>query len=63
MRRRRPRLCLAVFDESAEARHLTIGNEAYIPDNEQVARQPGNIELNAEAAATEGGALRFTIPR
>ena len=48
------RLCLAVFDEGAEARHLTISGEAYVPDNEQVALRPGNIELDAEAAATDG---------
>ena len=48
------RLCLAVFDEGAEARHLTINGEAYVPDNEQVALRPGNIELDAEAAATDG---------
>jgi Protein of unknown function (DUF3616) len=47
-------LCLAVFDEGAEARHLTINGEAYVPDNEQVALRPGNIELDAEAAATDG---------
>jgi hypothetical protein len=50
----RERLCLAVFDEGAEARHLVINDEAYVPDNEQVALRPGNIELNAEAAATDG---------
>ncbi len=50
----RERLCLAVFDEGAEARHLTIGNEAYVPDNEPVALRPGDIELDAEAAATDG---------
>jgi len=50
----RERLCLAVFDEGAEARHLTINDEAYVPDNEQVALRPGNIELDAEAAATDG---------
>ena len=49
------RLCLAVFDEGAEARHLTINDEAYVPDdNEQVALRQGNIELDAEAAATDG---------
>jgi hypothetical protein len=48
------RLCLAVFDEGAEARHLTINGDAYVPDNEQVALRPGNIELDAEAAATDG---------
>jgi Protein of unknown function (DUF3616) len=47
-------LCLAVFDEGAEARHLTINGEAYVPDNEQVALRQGNIELDAEAAATDG---------
>ena len=50
----RNRLCLAVFDEGAEARHLVINDEAYVPDNEQVALRPGNIELDAEAAATDG---------
>jgi hypothetical protein len=48
------RLCLAVFDEGAEARHLTINDEAYVPDNEQVALRSGNLELDAEAAATDG---------
>ena len=48
------RLCLAVFDEGAEARHLTINDEAYVPDNEQVILRPGDIELDAEAAATDG---------
>jgi hypothetical protein len=52
--RSRERLCLAVFDEGAEARHLTINGESYVPDNEQVALRPGNIELDAEAAATDG---------
>jgi hypothetical protein len=47
-------LCLAVFDEGAEARHLTINGDAYIPDNEDVVLRPGNIELDAEAAATDG---------
>jgi hypothetical protein len=50
----RERLCLAVFDEGAEARHLMINNDAYLPDNEQVALRSGNIELDAEAAATDG---------
>jgi hypothetical protein len=50
----RERLCLAVFDEGAEARHLTINGDAYVPDNEQVALLPGDIELDAEAAATDG---------
>ena len=32
------RLCLAVFDKGlAEARHLTINGDAFVPDNEQVA--------------------------
>jgi hypothetical protein len=48
------RLCLAVFDEGAEARHLIIKDDAYVPDNEQVALRPGSIELDAEAAATDG---------
>src|ERR1700722_9112011 len=38
------RICLAVFDEGAEARHLTINDEAYVPDNEQVVLRPGDIE-------------------
>ena len=50
----RERLCLAVFDEGAEARHLGINDDAYVPDNEQVALRSGNIELDAEAAATDG---------
>src|SRR3984885_3922923 len=52
--RSRKRLCLAVFDEGAEARHLMINDDAYVPDNEQVTLRPGNIELDAEAAATDG---------
>lgn len=48
------RLCLAVFDEGAEARHLTIGDAAYVPDNDHVALLPRDIELDAEAAATDG---------
>jgi hypothetical protein len=48
------RLCLAVFDEGAEARHLVINDEAFVPDNEQVILRPGNLELDAEAAATDG---------
>jgi Protein of unknown function (DUF3616) len=48
------RLCLAVFDEGAQGRHLTINDDAYIPDNEHVALRPGDIELDAEAAATDG---------
>jgi hypothetical protein len=47
-------LCLAVFDNGAEARHLTIDGDAYLPDNEQVTLRPGNIEFDAEAAATDG---------
>ena len=54
VRKSHERLCLAVFDEGAEARHLVINDEAYIPDNEPVALRPGNIELDAEAAATDG---------
>ena len=54
------RLCLAVFDEGAEARHLTISDEAYVPDNEHVALLPGDIELDAEAAATDG-ALYYVV--
>ena len=50
----RERLCLAVFDEGAEARHLTINGEAYVPDNEPVELRPGSLELDAEAAATDG---------
>jgi Protein of unknown function (DUF3616) len=53
-RQSRERLCLAVFDEGAEARHLTINDEAYVPDNEAVVLRSGNIELDAEAAATDG---------
>jgi Protein of unknown function (DUF3616) len=48
------RHCLAVFDEGAEARHLTINDDAYVPDNEPVTLRPGDIELDAEAAATDG---------
>lgn len=48
------RLCLAVFDEGAEARHLAINDDAYVPDNEQVVLRPGTIDLDAEAAATDG---------
>jgi hypothetical protein len=55
--RSRERLCLAVFDEGAEARHLMLNDDAYVPDNEQVALRPGNIELDAEAAATDGAFL------
>jgi Protein of unknown function (DUF3616) len=50
----RERLCLVVFDEGAGARHLTINDEAYVPDNEHVALRPGNLDFDAEAAATDG---------
>jgi len=50
----RERLCLAVFDEGAGARHLTISDQTYVPDNEHVELRGGEIELDAEAAATDG---------
>lgn len=48
------RLCLAVFDEGGEARYLIINDKAYAIDNEQVVLHPGDFELDAEAAATDG---------
>jgi hypothetical protein len=47
-------LCLAVFDEGAEARYLTIKYNAYTIDNERVILRKGKVELDAEAAATDG---------
>lgn len=50
------RLCLAVFDEGAEARHLTIENKSEVTDNERIVLRTGDIEhieLDAEAAATD----------
>ncbi|TXL73535.1 DUF3616 domain-containing protein [Vineibacter terrae] len=49
------RLCLAVFDEGGEARYLVIRDGAYTVDNEPVVLVPGDVELDAEAAATGSG--------
>ncbi|HEY5798513.1 MAG TPA: DUF3616 domain-containing protein [Bosea sp. (in: a-proteobacteria)] len=49
-----PGLCLAVFDEGGEARYLTIDGGALRPDAERVVLIPGQIELDGEAAATDG---------
>ena len=49
-----PRLCLAVFDEGGEARYLTLTDNGYSTDNEKVVLLPGNGELDAEGAATDG---------
>ena len=49
-----PRLCLAVFDEGGEARYLIIRDNTYSVEDERVVLRPGNIELDAEAAATDG---------
>lgn len=49
-----PGLCLAVFDEGGEARYVTIEGEAIRPDAERVVLIPGEVELDGEAAATDG---------
>lgn len=48
------RLCLAVFDEGGEARLLRIGDGAIQPDPERVVLLKGEVELDGEAAATDG---------
>ena len=47
-------LCLAVFDEGSEARCLVIKDTAYVTRSERIILRPGDIELDAEAAATDG---------
>jgi hypothetical protein len=47
-------LCLAVFDEGGEARRLTMTAKSYSTDNERVVLLSGDVELDAEAAATDG---------
>ncbi|HEV7259463.1 MAG TPA: DUF3616 domain-containing protein [Bosea sp. (in: a-proteobacteria)] len=49
-----PGLCLAVFDEGGEARYVTIETSAIKPEAERVALLPGKVELDGEAAATDG---------
>lgn len=49
------KLCLAVFDEGGEARHLVIGDGSYAVDNEPVTLVPGDVELDLEAAAAGDG--------
>ncbi len=49
-----PRLCLAVFDEGGEARYLTLEGGALRPQGERIVLLPGKVELDAEAAATDG---------
>ncbi len=49
-----PRLCLAVFDEGGEARYLTLEGAALRPQGERIVLLPGKVELDAEAAATDG---------
>lgn len=49
-----PALCLAVFDEGGEARYVTIEGAAIKPDAERVVLIPGKVELDGEAAATDG---------
>jgi len=48
------RLCLAVFDEGGEARYLVIGDYGYTVDTERVILRQGDVELDAEAATTDG---------
>ena len=47
-------LCLAVFDEGSEARCLVIKDTAYLTRSERIILRPGDIEMDAEAAATDG---------
>lgn len=47
-------LCLTVFDEGGEARYIVIKGDAYAIDTERVILFPGDVELDAEAAATDG---------
>ncbi|WP_192642028.1 DUF3616 domain-containing protein [Bosea sp. OAE506] len=49
-----PRLCLAVFDEGGEARYLTLDGGALRTQGERIVLRPGKVELDAEAAATDG---------
>ena len=48
------RLCLVVFDEGAEARYATIGDNSYAVDGERVVLRASAGELDAEGAATDG---------
>lgn len=49
-----PRRCLTVFDEGGEARYLTLEGGALRPQGERIVLRPGKVELDAEAAATDG---------
>jgi hypothetical protein len=48
------RLCLGAFDEGGEARYFVLGDGRVAPDGERVILRPGKVELDAEAAATDG---------
>ena len=48
------RLCLGAFDEGGEARYMVLGDGTLAPDGERVILRPGKVELDAEAAATDG---------
>lgn len=48
-------VCLAAFDEGAEARFATVGASQLVPDNQDWGTLPGiRGELDAEAATTDG---------
>ena len=50
----RKRVCLVVFDEGFEARHVTIDGNSFRPDAERVVLRDEGDELDAEGAATDG---------
>lgn len=48
------RVCLLAFDEGAEARFATLGDQTLQPDNARMVLRADGGELDAEAAATDG---------
>lgn len=47
-------VCLLAFDEGAEARFATLGDQTLQPDTERLVLRADGGELDAEAAATDG---------
>lgn len=54
------RVCLMAFDEGTQARYATLQANQLVPDPQPVFLRPGNGELDAEAAATDGHYLYVT---
>jgi uncharacterized protein DUF3616 len=50
----RKHVCLVVFDEGIEARHVTIDGKSFRPDAERVILREEGGNLDAEGAATDG---------